>query len=203
MKLYFVRHGKTEWNLEGRLQGMNGDSPLLPESYAQIAKLGMALKDVKFDAAFSSTSPRAVNTAQGIIDENAHPLKLQQDLRIREWKLGEFEGRIFMELHEQYPEIMHNFRNRIDLFPGHDFGGEELDDVIGRFTHFLKDVSENDYENVLIVSHGAVLTSFLRYLTGTPREELRKGGGLENNTLTLIDETNGVYTLETWNKHYD
>ena len=29
MKLYFVRHGKTQWNLEGRFQGANGDSPLL------------------------------------------------------------------------------------------------------------------------------------------------------------------------------
>lgn len=32
MKLYFVRHGKTEWNLEGRFQGANGDSPLLESS---------------------------------------------------------------------------------------------------------------------------------------------------------------------------
>ena len=29
MKFYFVRHGKTQWNLEGRFQGANGDSPLL------------------------------------------------------------------------------------------------------------------------------------------------------------------------------
>lgn len=35
MKLYFVRHGKTEWNLEGRLQGAKGDSPLLEESIEQ------------------------------------------------------------------------------------------------------------------------------------------------------------------------
>ncbi|MGL5342822.1 MAG: histidine phosphatase family protein, partial [Lactococcus garvieae] len=33
MKIYFVRHGKTQWNLEKRLQGQKGDSPLLPESY--------------------------------------------------------------------------------------------------------------------------------------------------------------------------
>lgn len=32
MKLYFVRHGRTLWNQEGRFQGASGDSPLLPES---------------------------------------------------------------------------------------------------------------------------------------------------------------------------
>ena len=32
MKLYFVRHGRTVWNQEGRFQGASGDSPLLPES---------------------------------------------------------------------------------------------------------------------------------------------------------------------------
>ena len=36
---YFVRHGKTEWNLEGRYQGSHGDSPLLPESYEEIKQL--------------------------------------------------------------------------------------------------------------------------------------------------------------------
>ena len=40
MKLYFVRHGKTQWNLEGRLQGSKGDSPLLKESIEQVSELG-------------------------------------------------------------------------------------------------------------------------------------------------------------------
>ena len=40
MKLYFVRHGKTEWNVEGRLQGAKGDSPLHKESSEQVRELG-------------------------------------------------------------------------------------------------------------------------------------------------------------------
>ena len=35
-RLFFVRHGKTEWNLEGRYQGAHGDSPLLPQSLEEI-----------------------------------------------------------------------------------------------------------------------------------------------------------------------
>lgn len=54
MKFYFVRHGKTQWNLEGRFQGANGDSPLLEESVHDLEKLGDYLQDVKFDAVFQA-----------------------------------------------------------------------------------------------------------------------------------------------------
>ena len=49
MRLYFVRHGKTQWNLEGRLQGTKGDSPLLKESIEQVSELGQYLSDSTFD----------------------------------------------------------------------------------------------------------------------------------------------------------
>ncbi|WP_136256080.1 histidine phosphatase family protein, partial [Onishia niordana] len=50
MKIYFVRHGKTQWNLEKRLQGQKGDSPLLPESYEAIARVNERLGQiVQFD----------------------------------------------------------------------------------------------------------------------------------------------------------
>ena len=49
MKLYFVRHGRTVWNLEGRFQGAGGDSPLLPESIETLKELGQYLKDISFD----------------------------------------------------------------------------------------------------------------------------------------------------------
>ena len=62
MKLYFVRHGKTEWNLEGRLQGAKGDSPLLKESIEQVRELGHYLSDTHFDLVFSSDLPRAKKT---------------------------------------------------------------------------------------------------------------------------------------------
>lgn len=39
MKLYFVRHGRTLWNQEGRFQGASGDSPLLPESIETLKNL--------------------------------------------------------------------------------------------------------------------------------------------------------------------
>ena len=49
MKLYFVRHGRTLWNLEGRFQGASGDSPLLSESIDILKQLGQHLKEIPFD----------------------------------------------------------------------------------------------------------------------------------------------------------
>lgn len=54
MKLYFVRHGKTLWNLEGRFQGANGDSPLLESSKDDLRQLARELWDISFDAIYSS-----------------------------------------------------------------------------------------------------------------------------------------------------
>ena len=54
MKLYFVRHGRTIWNLEGRFQGAGGDSPLLPESIDTLKALGQYLSNIPFDATTKS-----------------------------------------------------------------------------------------------------------------------------------------------------
>ena len=48
-RFYFVRHGKTVWNLEGRYQGARGDSPLLPESYQDIKSLAQFLRPQHID----------------------------------------------------------------------------------------------------------------------------------------------------------
>ena len=76
MKLYFVRHGKTEWNLEGRLQGAKGDSPLLKESIEQVRELGHYLSDTHFDLVFSSDLPRAKKTTELIMESQNLKLKL-------------------------------------------------------------------------------------------------------------------------------
>ncbi|HGA1572744.1 TPA: histidine phosphatase family protein, partial [Streptococcus agalactiae] len=48
MKFYLVRHGKTQWNLEGRFQGANGDSPLLEEAIEELEELGQYLSSIHF-----------------------------------------------------------------------------------------------------------------------------------------------------------
>ena len=48
MKLYFVRHGRTVWNQEGRFKVLAVISPLLPESIETLKRLGQYLKEIPF-----------------------------------------------------------------------------------------------------------------------------------------------------------
>ena len=63
MEIYFIRHGKTEWNLEQRFQGGQGDSKLLKSSWEDIEKMGHYLRGTHFQAVYSSPLERARQTA--------------------------------------------------------------------------------------------------------------------------------------------
>lgn len=92
MKLYFVRHGRTLWNQEGRFQGASGDSPLLPESIETLKRLGQYLKEIPFDQIYSSDLPRAVKSAEIIQSQLYTPCSLEIVPNLREWQLGKLEG---------------------------------------------------------------------------------------------------------------
>lgn len=203
MKLYFVRHGKTVWNQERRLQGMTGDSPLLPESRLEVAKLGDYLADVSFDAMFSSPSKRAVDTAMILSEHNQHPREIIKKTELFEWNLGIFEGMLIDDAIKKDPENMNAFRHHPEQFWGNPFGAENLSDIQRRFGKFIAEVSQQGYENILVVSHGAFLSSSIKMLVQTPIGELRPGGvGLDNNTLSIVDYDGANYVLTHWNEKH-
>ena len=200
MKLYFVRHGRTEWNEEGRIQGANGDSPLLESSIQQLEALGQHLSQTYFDAAYSSDLPRAVHTAQILLKQNQHPITLQETPALREWRLGRLEGRKIMELKALYPEEMRAFRHNLSQFHHNLFDAESLSDTTKRTCDFVKSLKEKELDTVLIVGHGANLTASIRTLLGNKPEELRKNGGLDNASVTILTTDDFEhYLLETWN----
>ena len=103
LELYLVRHGKTVFNTTGRLQGWS-DSPLTPEGCQVAENLGRGLEQqhITFDAAFSSTSPRAVDTARLILNHSGQaglPLVSLPDLR--EYCFGGFEGELTHIVHDK------------------------------------------------------------------------------------------------------
>ena len=66
--IYVVRHGQTDWNLEGRFQGRI-DIPLNEKGKSQAKKTKEKLEGIKFDKVFSSPLKRALETAKNITDE--------------------------------------------------------------------------------------------------------------------------------------
>ena len=200
MKLYFVRHGRTVWNLEGRFQGASGDSPLLSESIDILKQLGQHLKKIHFDTIYSSDLPRAVKSAEIIQSQLQSPCPLKSIPNLREWQLGKLEGLKIATLNAIYPQQIKAFRSNLAQFDTRMFEAESLYSTTQRTIQFIKSLKESPAENILIVGHGANLTASLRTLIGYKEAHLRKEGGLANASLTVLETDDfETFTLERWN----
>ena len=210
MKLYFVRHGKTKWNPEGRYQGGGGNSPLLPESEHDITLSAQYLSDaqIQFSAIYASPLQRAAETAVNLNKQLTHPVPIILDARIKEFNLGKMEGMKFVDAEKKYPEIIKAFRYHPDLYDPKKIQGEDFNDLIKRGQDLIFEIikrydkPEGPEVNILIVSHGAALVALIRSLLGVDMKDLRKRGGLVNTSLTCIETENGGASFEEvfWNK---
>lgn len=203
-KLFFVRHGKTQWNLEGRYQGANGDSPLLAESYREIEDLAAFLRPKQFNAIYTSPLKRAKTTALTLAAKLPGHLPVVVDQRLREFDLGKMEGMKFTDVAKHYPQELYAFRHAPAQYDPTLIQGESFPQLIKRMKPAVNDIVKQDSSGAgqyIIVSHGAALTALIQSLLGTPLADLRKHGGLANTNVTTIETTDhgASYQLLKWN----
>ncbi|MGM0123304.1 hypothetical protein IGI37_000670 [Enterococcus sp. AZ194] len=206
MKLYFTRHGKTQWNQEKRFQGQSGDSPLLPESYEEIKAFGQLVKEVPFEKIYSSTSKRARDTAMGILAELDHPVEIVYTDDLRELGLGRLEGQSIEKLRETEAENLDYLRYHLEKYDPTPYQAEPIPAAIKRIEKVVNEaVAAANDGPLLFVSHGAILTAAIQHMVGKPLEKLREEGGLLNSSLTIIEETastnqtSASYQMKRWN----
>jgi hypothetical protein len=99
--LFLFRHGETDWNREGRLQGDN-DTPLNTTGLAQAQALGESLRPHRLDAVVSSDLARARTTAQIVADASHVPLFIEAGLR--ETDVGAAEGLLWADAKTRFGE---------------------------------------------------------------------------------------------------
>ena len=99
-RLIIIRHGETDWNIEGRYQGQ-ADPPLNQKGIAQARKLADALKKTGLDVLFSSPLKRAFQTAKEVA--NVLNLAINIETRIMEIHQGEWQTLLVTEIAERYP----------------------------------------------------------------------------------------------------
>ena len=95
MNIYIVRHGQTDWNVEGRYGGRI-DVPLNKKGLEQAYLTKEKLQDIIFDKIYSSPLIRAITTAKIIRDQN-----IIIDKRIIERNNGDLEGKLKTEIKEK------------------------------------------------------------------------------------------------------
>ncbi|NQJ70503.1 histidine phosphatase family protein [Streptococcus suis] len=200
MKIYFVRHGKTEWNLEGRFQGYSGDSALLPQAFEELELLGKHLSDLPFDAIYSSDLQRAKITAEQIARANHHCQTVQTTPQLREWSFGKLEGSKMAIFRSIYPKQARALKHNLALFDNDLFEAESVHQVTQRMVDFVQSLKGQDMDRVLIVSHGAILTASIHRLLGCTPAQLRHRGGLDNASISILETTDFEHFTElAWN----
>ncbi|MCH3922517.1 histidine phosphatase family protein [Limosilactobacillus sp.] len=200
-KVYLIRHGKTEWNLQSRYQGAHGDSPLLESSYHEIEQLAESLRPVPIAHVYASPLKRARVTAQRLIDNINRPIPLTLDSRLAEFNLGKMEGMHFDEVAAKWPAALDNFRHHPDKYDAQLIESESFQEVIARVGTAIKEFCRNhSNDNIVVVSHGAALNATINALIGTPLAHLKDRGGLSNTSTTILQTSDAEhFELEKWN----
>ncbi|WP_289628193.1 histidine phosphatase family protein [Listeria ilorinensis] len=180
LTIYFVRHGKTEWNLTGQMQGW-GDSPLVEEGIRGAEAVGTALSDVAFEAVYTSPSKRTQDTARLILGNEEAELHLLEELR--EMHFGSWEGVRVAELDVQFPEERHEFMTSPATYDASANGGETYYQLEKRVLAGMEKIVQAHTEgNILVVSHGMTLTLLMHLLNGGTVEAHREKGARILNT---------------------
>ena len=162
MKIYYVRHGQTDWNLARKMQGGETERPLNETGIEQAKQARQALENVQYDLIIRSPMQRVEETVQ-IINENKN-VPVIIDERIREIKLGKLEGHsITPELENKIWDYKLNYQNP---------EGESLYQFEKRILEFIKEIKQkyND-KTILIVAHGGVAKIFKSYFYGMPKSK--------------------------------
>lgn len=160
--LYLVRHGETEWNVKGITQGQTNSS--LTENGIQQAKdTAKALKDINFEAIFSSDLTRTQDTAE--IIKLDREIIIQTSKLLRERSFGSFEGKHGNEWKETLKE---KILEREKLSEEESWSFKLTDDIetdeeiLNRFILQLREIAiAYPNKTVLVVSHGGPIRMFL------------------------------------------
>ncbi len=165
MKLYILRHGETDLNTKGVMQGWL-DAPLNRNGRSLAVLTGQGMRGIAFDKCISSPLIRATETAQIVLRESKNDIPIQTDDRIREINFGAMEGRTIAEMGEAGALFFKDpFR-----FPGFP-GGETIRGVCERTQAFLKSlIAQDDGKTYLICTHGCATRAMLNFLYENPAD---------------------------------
>lgn len=158
--LYLLRHGQTEWNAQGRLQGRQ-DSPLTALGRAQARRQSWLVRDLAGVSRHASTAGRAQQTAR-IVFARAD---FHSDARLHEIDIGAFTGRTGPALRAAHPALF--AAGPLDWYD-HAPGGEHFAGLQARVRAFLRDLDGP----ALVVTHGITLRMLRLQAMGLPLSEL-------------------------------
>jgi glucosyl-3-phosphoglycerate phosphatase len=177
-RLVLLRHGQTNYNVEGRMQG-HLDVLLTDAGHAQAAAVAPGIAALGPDRLISSDLRRAVDTA-GVVAAAAG-LDVKVDPRLRETHLGEWQGQTLAAVEREWPGAIGEWRSNPAWAPP---GGESRIEVVRRSRPVIDELDEEYADNpkgiVVVVAHGGMIAGLVCGLLGLPTSTWPSIGGMGN-----------------------
>jgi len=164
VQIFLVRHGATDWNLQGRCQGAT-DLDLNEVGVRQAEQIAASLANETIHGIYSSNLKRAQQTAHCISLHHRLPVLIETD--IRELDHGALEGLTFAQIRENHSQFIQKWRTQPAEIQVP--GGERLVDVSGRAWNGLNRIVQRHgaEETVVVVSHNFPILGIICRITGT------------------------------------
>ena len=194
MRIFFLRHGQTDWNAKHRIQGGIAEIDLNADGIqqAEAAADGMSRAGLSFDRIYSSPFRRAMHTVEIVCSRvGGTPIS---DERIREINFGEYEGTPYLDGGFCDDNIRAAFENPPAYVPR---GGETFDQVLSRVRDFLDSELkpiEKSCRSILVVAHGGILHAVVTLVLGLDISRFWEGRQ-RNCCVHVADLVAGQFTL--------
>jgi broad specificity phosphatase PhoE len=194
-KIYIVRHGQTDFNLRGIVQGSGVDSSLNEKGVAQTQAFYQAYKHIKFDKVYTSALKRTRESVIKFIEAGI-PVEALAGLNEISW--GKKEGQpITPEEDAYYHHMLKEWQLgdtslRIE-------GGESPDEVVKRMKPAMDHIlSREDEKTILICMHGRAIRILLCYLLNYPLKNMDMFEH-QNCCLYVLNYTGTMFSVEVYN----
>lgn len=205
MKLYLIRHGETDWNKEGRMQGQT-DIPLNEKGIELAYETAKGMQDIHFDLCISSPLQRARKTADIVLEGRDVPV-IEEPL-IQEICFGDWEG-VGCRKHNYALSVPFEEFQQFYLDPFHyepDISGESISQLCERTAVFWnKLISTEEYQDktILIATHGCAMRALLHNVY-EDKEDFWHGQVPVNCAVNVVEVTDGkAVLLEDDKVYYD
>jgi probable phosphoglycerate mutase len=160
--LYILRHGQTDYNKQGVLQGRTIDAPLNELGNLQSKAFYNSYASEGFELIITSELQRSVESVQPFVNEG---IKHIVDERITEFSWGINEGMPIDEL------VISNYKSMLKSWASGELdariqGGESGAELLNRVSAFSDEIREREEEKILICTHGRTLKMLIVTLMG-------------------------------------
>jgi uncharacterized phosphatase len=183
MFICIIRHGETDWNNSGRIQGRE-DIPLNNNGIIQIKETLKYFEKYNWNVIITSPSSRAKSSAE-IISKGIGNIKIIEEEDFLERDYGEASGLTVEEAKEKFPD---------GKWPGVESKGELQKRTVNAIEKYIKTFQE---ENIIIVSHGSAINSIINFY----KDDLKNGNvSLRNACITLLEKIDNKIEIKFYNK---